>query len=891
MTEPPTQAAWRRYLRFWRTDARADVDDELAFHLEQRVRDLEATGMSRAAACDEAARRIGDVSALKNVCVQIDESGMRRREREEWRDALRMDVRTALRQLARSPVVTAVSILTLALGIGANTAIFNIVYAVLLRPLPYANADRLAVVAETQRDLRTGVGPGQFTEWVARNRVFESLSAESGATFNLSGVGFAQRVTGAMVTPSKFRTLVMPPAAGRYFVDEEATPGREHVVVLSYALFTQQFGGDAGIVGRTISLSETPYVVVGVAPPDYAPESYGEQLWVPLALTAQHKTKFNEHWLLVYGKLKPGVSLAAAQRDMERVTREIAALQPAAMIDRSVRVVGIREDLAGDYERQLGVLFGAAALILLLACSNIAGLILARLTTRRREIAVRLALGAGRARVVRLLLTESVVLAAMGGVASLAVASGATTLLLRIAPASVPRLDQADVGTATLPFVIVATLVAGLVLGIFPALRSTRGDVQQALRESGRTSSAAGPRDHARSALVVGEIALALVLMTGAVLFVRSARNLADIDPGFDPTGLRSVRVSLAGSRYQSPAQIASGITRLLASVSALLHARAVAATTGLPMGNGVPDVQLHIAGREFPPGQEPAANFLGVSPTYFETMRIPIVRGRALTANDRAGAPPVVVINEELAHRLWPNESPLGKRFYCCGDDSVHVWREIVGVSRNVRHWLTARPFDEIYVPYEQAPAASWVWFSNTVTLVMRTERSDAILPMRLRTAIAAVDPSLPLFEQFSYDDLWRRSTSTNRFAMQLFSAFAALALTLAAIGIYGVLAYLVSHRTQEIAVRMALGATRRQVFALILRQGGALAAGGIFIGIAIAVVASRALQQLLYGIEPTDPITYAIAGFALAAVALAACYVPARRAASVEPYSALRG
>ena len=890
MTEPRTQAAWRRYLRFWRTDARADVDDELAFHLEQRVRDLEATGMSRAAACDEAARRIGDVSALKNVCVQIDESGMRRREREEWRDALRMDVRTALRQLARSPVVTAVSILTLALGIGANTAIFNIVYAVLLRPLPYANADRLAVVAETQRDLRTGVGPGQFTEWVARNRVFESLSAESGATFNLSGVGFAQRVTGAMVTPSKFRTLVMPPAAGRYFVDEEATPGREHVVVLSYALFTQQFGGDAGIVGRTISLSETPYVVVGVAPPDYAPESYGEQLWVPLALTAQHKTKFNEHWLLVYGKLKPGVSLAAAQRDMERVTREIAALQPASMIDRSVRVVGIREDLAGDYERQLGVLFGAAGLILLLACSNIAGLILARLTTRRREIAVRFALGAGRARVVRLLLTESLVLAAMGGVASLAVASGATTLLLRIAPASVPRLDQADVGAATLPFVIVATLVAGLVLGIFPALRSTRGDVQQALRESGRASNAANPRDRARNTLVVGEIALALVLMTGAVLFVRSARNLASIDPGFDVRGLQSVRVSLAGSRYQSPAQIASGITRLLASVSALPQSRAVAATTGLPLGNGVPDVQLHIAAREFPAGQEPAANFLGVSPTYFQTMGIPIVRGRALNSNDRAGAPPVVVINEELAHRLWPNESPLGKRFYCC-DDTVRVWREIVGVSRNVRHWLTARPFAEIYVPYEQAPAASWVWFSNTVTLVIRTERSDAVLPLQLRAAIAGVDPSLPLFEQFSYDDLWRRSTSTNRFAMLLFTAFAALALTLAAIGIYGVLAYLVSHRTQEIAVRMALGATRCQVFTLILRQGGTLAAGGILLGTAIAVVSSRALQQLLYGIEPTDPITYAVAGLALAAVAIAACYVPARRAASVEPYNALRG
>jgi hypothetical protein len=556
-------------------------------------------------------------------------------------------------------VVTAVSILTLALGIGANTAIFNVVYAVLLRPLPYANADRLVVVAETQRDSRTGVGPGQFTEWVARNRAFESLSAETGATFNLSGVGPAQRVTGAMVTPSKFRTLVMPPVAGRYFADEEATPGREHVVVLSYGLFTQQFGGDARIVGRTISLSETPYIVVGVAPPDYAPESYGEQLWVPLALTAEHKTKFNEHWLLVYGKLKAGVSLAAAQRDMERVTREIAALQPASMIDRSVRVVGIREDLAGDYERQLGVLFGAAGLILLLACSNIAGLILARLTTRRREIAVRFALGAGpRSRRATAPHREPGSrgdgrrgLAGCGLWRDNVAAAHRASQRSALGPGRRRRGDAALRHRRDARGRIGARHLPGA------AQHARRRPAGVARKRAGVEccKSARSRAQHTRC----GRDCARASTDDGAVLFVRSARNLASIDPGFDVRGLQSVRVSLAGSRYQSPAQIASGIARLLASVSALPQSRAVAATTGLPLGNGVPDVQLHIAGREFPAGQEPAANFLGVSPTYFQTMGIPIVRGRALNSNDRAGAPPVVVINEELAHRLWPNESP----------------------------------------------------------------------------------------------------------------------------------------------------------------------------------------------------------------------------------------
>ncbi|AHG87967.1 permease [Gemmatirosa kalamazoonensis] len=881
---------WRRYRRFWGPDAAADVDDELAFHLEQRVADLVAAGLAPDAARREAAQRIGDLDALKRSVVAIDESDAPRRRALELLGTVGADARLALRGLRRNPIVALVSVLTLALGIGANAAIFGVVYAVLLRPLPYVAADRMTVVTETQGGSRTGAGPGQYTEWVRRNRAFEALSAQTWTSFNLSGPeGDAERVVGAIATPSLFRTHVMKPEAGRYFLPEEAQPGRDHVVVLSHALYVERFGGDPKIVGRAIRLNDQPYTVVGVAPDGFTLQDDAERLWVPLVLTAKDEAIFSDHWLTVFGTLRPGVSIEAAQRDMERVSREIAALHPTDMVARSARVIDYREDLAEYYRRQLAVLLGAVGFILLLACLNVAGLLLARLSGRRKELAIRVALGAGRARVMRQLVTEAMVLALAGGVAALLVARITVRALLAVAPAGVPRLSEGTAAAAALLFAVVPTLVSGMLLGALSAARGVRGGSPQTLRAGGRDAGAT-PRDRMRSALVVGQIALALALLAGAGLFVRSARNLGRVDLGFRADRLVSAHVTLAGTRYDTPEHLTAGAARLLDRLRALPGVQSVAASTSLPLADNGPDAEVHVEGREYPAGQAPYADFRIVTPGYFETMGISIVRGRTFTPDDRAGAPPVAIISASLARRLWPNESALGKRFSCCVGDGVRVWREVVGVSRDVRHYLTDPPRDEMYVPYEQTPPQTWIWFGNGITLVARTVGDAGPVLPNVRRAVAAVDPTLPVYDLRTYDDLRRIASAQNRFATLLFSAFALLALTLAAVGIYGVLAYLVAQRTAEIAVRLAIGARRRDVLALVLQQGARLAAVGMMLGLALAAAGSRALASLLFGVQPTDPLTYTVVVVALGAVALAACLVPARRASAVEPHAVLR-
>jgi predicted permease len=889
----PKPPLWRRYARFWGADARADADDELAFHVDERVADLVAAGWPHDAARHEALRRIGDLDALKRSVVAIDESDAPRRRRREAFGSLGTDARLALRQLRRNPVVACVAVLTLALGIGANTAIFGVLYAVLLRPLPFAHADRLVTVIETQRGGTTGVGPGQYTEWTRRARAFESMAAFTLGTLNLSDAGdhaaAPARVTAVFTSPSLFRTLELPPAAGRYLLPDEARPGRQHVVVLGHGLFTARYGGDRRVVGRTIRLNDEAYTIIGVAPPGYGLIPDGDLLWVPLALTAKDEAIFSDHWLTVFARLRPGVSLEAAQRDMERVSREIAALHPTDMAERSALVRDFRVDLAGDYRRQLTVLFGAVGLILLLACLNVAGLLLARLGARRGELAVRAALGAGRLRVVRQLLTESMVLALLGGVAALAVAHAATRVLLAVAPPDVPRLDGAAPGGLVLLYAVVPTLLSGLLLGILPARRATRGGASAVLRAEGR-GGAAAPRDRVRRALVVAEVAFALALLAGAGLFVRSAQNLARVDVGFDAAHLVSARVTLAGARYDTPERVTAGAARILDRLRALPTVRAAAATTSLPLADGGPDAEMHVEGRENTPGHEPFADFRIVAPGYFETMGIPILRGRAFAPADRAGAPLVAVISESLARRLWPGESPLGKRLSCCVGDGVRVWREVVGVSRGVRHYLTDAPRDEMYVPYEQTPPQTWIWFGNGLTFAVRTSGPTGAALAQVREAVAAADPALPVYDLRTYDDLRRRATAESRFTTLLFSAFALVALALAAVGIYGVLAYLVTQRTPEIAVRLALGARRRDVLALVLGEGGRLALTGIALGLALAVAGSRALESLLYGITPTDPLTYTLVAAGLGLVALAACWIPARRASAVEPNAVLR-
>jgi putative ABC transport system permease protein len=883
--------AWRRYSRFWGSNASADVSEELAFHIEQRVADLMSEeGMTEAAARRETMRRIGDVEALARQCQDLSLERERMQRRRDWIGEVRSDVRLAFRQFRRVPVLTAVAMITLGLGLGANTAIFSIVNAVLLRPLRFDDSDRMVMVRELNQGSDYNAGPGTFTEWVRRSRSFESLSAQTGATFNITQGGAPERLRGAYVTPSFFRTNYLAPEHGRYLAEEEAEQGRNHVVVLSHDLFMRRFGGNRRVVGSSVLLNEEPYTIVGVAPAAFRMDGNDAELWVPLALTAADRARFNEHWLIVFGKLKPGVAVDAANADIARVTAEIAAEHPDDMLNWTANVVPAARWIAGDYRKQLLVLFGAVSVILLIACLNVSSLLVARATARRKEMAVRSALGASRWRLVRQVVTESVALAMMGGVVALIVARLSLTALMRIAPEGVPRLDQAGITSGVLLFCAASSLFAGVVLSALPALRSSRVNMLRALRDSGKNTSEGNTRDALRSLLVVGEVALALALLAGAGLFIRSAMNLNRVDAGFDPSNLMSLHFSLPGQRYSTPEQVAQAYDEIAARIAQVPGVEKVSATAAAPLSGGGAGVELHLPDRTFAPGTEEYMHYNIAMPGYFDLMKIPIVRGRAINAQDRATSAPVVVVNETMARRIWPNENPLGKRLSCCSGGKDVVWREVVGVSRDVKMSLAGETESEMYVPHTQVPAMSWIWYSNSLTMVYRSRGSAQQTLPAVRRAIASYDANLPLFNLHSFEDLRKRSTAANDFSLSLLACLAAVALILAAVGIYGVIAYFVQQRTQEIGIRMALGARGADVVQLVLRQAAALAVCGIACGLLLSLGAGRAVQSLLFNVHATDWATYGVVSTCMAVVILGAAYIPARRATRVDPLSSIR-
>lgn len=879
---------WRRYRRFWGPDIRSDVDDEIAFHVELRVDELVRQGMDPAAARAEAWRRIGDANALRETCRTIDGERVVNERRRERLIGAWTELRIAARQLARYPVLSGVAILTLALGLGATTAIFSVLYAVMIRPLPYADADRMVRIAETARGEETSVGPGQFTEWLARTRAFDAVGAYLPTTFNL-GDGSPLRLRAAMVTSGLFRARYVKPALGRYLLAEEDEVGHERVAVLSDALFQQRYAADRGVIGRVIHLNGEAYTVVGVAPADFSLATPGDQLWTPLALTPQHKATFSDHWLTVFAKRKAGVSPAQAQREMERVSREIAALHPSDMIDRSARVYDFRDDLVADHERSLTALFGAVGFVLLLACLNVTNLLLARATVRRKETAIRAALGATGGHIVRHHLAEALVLAAAGAALAFVISRLTLRVLLGLAPADVPGLDHAGHGAAASVFLVALSIVIAVGLGLVPALRGLRS-LHPTLRSGGRATGATTTRDRLRNALVVSEVALALALLAGAGLFVRSAQRLRAIDPGFAPARVLTARVSLASERYATPEQVQRTFLDLIDRIGRQPHVIGVAANSAPPLAGSGPGVDVRVDGKTYPPGDEPGADFHIVTPGYFETARMPLAAGRVFAATDRTGAPEVVVVNEALAAALWPNESAVGKRIACCEDSPSPRWREVIGVVGNVRQFLRRDPRPELYVPIGQTPAVSWIWHGNSLGFFIRTDGNASQVMKSVRAVVAAVDATLPVYDAHSYDELLERATAADRFSTVLFSVLAGLALVLAAIGLYGVLAFSVAQRSFEMSVRLALGARPRDVLTLVTRQGMSLVAGGLVAGLVVGIAASRAIASLLYQVVPTDPVTYATAGLVLVIVGGLACYLPARRAATVDPATTLR-
>ncbi len=885
MYSPPDVPRWRRYLRFWRANVQADVDDEFQFHLQEHVDDLVARGIDPRAARDDALRRFGDIEKLKSTCRELAQEQETRMRRSETLGVLRQDATYALRLLRANPGFAAAIVLTLALGIGATTAIFSVVNSVLLRPLPYADADRMVVVWERFGEGRGRASAGHFHDWSEQSRVFEATSAYQQRTYNLTD-GEPTRVFGATVTPSFFQTGYMPPAAGRYFLPTEMAGSR--VAVLTYHLWQTRFGGDPAIVGNEITLNGERHTVVGIAPEAYTLTPQDERLWTPFSFTPEQRTNYGAHTFLVFAKLKPGVTIPQAQRELERITEDIRRRNPENMQNRGVQVESFTDVLVGDYRTQLWVLLGAVTFVLLIGCATVASLLLARATARRKEIAIRGAIGGARGRLVRQLLTESSLLALVGGAAGLLVARFGVRFLVGMGPAWVPRLTAAGLDLEVLVFAIAATVICGALFGLAPALRATRVDFQSELREGGRGSRGI-VRDSARSALIVTEIAVALVLLVSAGLFLRSAQRLQRVPLGFEPSGVTMLRVALPADRYAVAIEVQSAFTRIVELVRAIPGVQSAAASTRVPMWGQSIDIGVRVDGRAPNPDRVELGHVRLVTAGFVDAIGVPLKRGRLLREADLSGgAPWVVVVNETFVRNLFGTEDPIGKRISGWSRETPE-WREIVGVVGDVRAFGRDNELPpEIYMPMSQAPEGAWNAFQRAMTIVARA-RPGAVIAPALRKAVNSVDPLLPLYDVQTMDDVVAQSTATRRFNTMLLSFLGLTGLVLAAIGIYGVIAFFVSQRTHEIGVRVALGASRPRVIRMVVRQAVTLALVGITVGGVAAFWATRVLGTMLFEVGARDPVAYVAAAMVLLLVALGASWLPARRAARVEPVKAL--
>ena len=812
---------------------------------------------------------------------------------EYWSEVVQ-DVTFALRHFVSQPGFTAVALLTLAIGIGATSAIFSAVHAVVLQPLPYPGPDRLVNVYEDYRGRPGGVSAGNFTDVRAAATSFDALTAAQYSSFNLTREDAAERVTGARVTASFFDVFAVKPALGRPFTIAEDEPGKERVVVLSHRLWARRFGADPSIVGREIRLGGQAYSVLGVMPASFDLTADSEELWVPIAFTAERKATHDEHYLTVFGRLKTGVSKEQAAGELARIAPGITAQFPKDAQGLGFQVIAMSDDVVGDYRSRLFVLLGAVGFVLLIACGNLANLLLARAAARSGELAIRAALGAGRARIVRQLLTESLMLAFSASLLGLALAQSGIRALVAMSPPGVPRLEQAGLDSVVVLFTIAVAFLCALIFGLAPALRAVRTYLQTGLRGAGRSAASAGVRDRLRTTLIVGELALALLLLSGASLLIQSAIALQRVPPGFNPEGVLSARLSLPAEQYGTPERAQLAFEAIVEQARAIPGVRAAGITSQVPRGRGGNGNGLVPEGRKLDAANSIGSRLRMVTPGYFDAMGIPITRGRALNDQDRRGGLKVMVISEALARVAWPDQDPIGRRIACCeaGPDGGADYKTVVGVAGDVRSTAPGdAPTPEFYLPIAQLPPEAWAWTQRTMYVVVRTTTADpSSAGETLRDIVRRVAPGVPLFDVRTMEQRLGASLSTARFNMLLLTVLGGIGLLLAAIGIYGVIGYFVSRRTQEIGVRMALGATRADVVRLVVRQAAGPVAAGLVLGIAASLALTGVLQAQLFGVSPRDPLTLAGVALLLAVVGVIASLVPARRAASIDPTRALR-
>jgi putative ABC transport system permease protein len=809
--------------------------------------------------------------------------------------ALWQDLRYGVRVLLKSPGFTLVAVFVTALGIGANTAVFSLVNAVLLRPLPYRDPQRLVLLHENLPRLGwslLNVSPAEYLDYKEQNRSLSEIAAFEGVSLNLTGQGEPLRVEAERVSSNLFALLGVAPERGRAFAPEEDRPGAGRVVVLSYGLWLRQFGADASVLGRTVRLDEQPYTVVGVMPAGfqfpYAKTSFiaPAELWVPLKIDdAERSNRAASFDYGVVGRLKDGVTVAEAQADIERVAADSQRQHPEVYkgdAQVTATVVGFEQETVRGVRPLLLILAGVVGLVLLIACANVASLLLARSTARRREIAVRRALGASTPRLVRQLLTESVMLSAAGGAAGLLLAAWVIDLIKRFGPADVPRLQEAGLHPQALVFTALVSLAAGLLFGLAPALQGSRLDLSGALKESEARAGRGREGKRLRSLLVMFETAAALVLLVGAGLLVNSFVRLLRVSPGFDPAGVAVARTTMPGARYPSAEQSKEAYRRILERVAALPGVRSVAVASNLPLADRR-NIGLRVEGA--PESAENTAYNAMVSEDYFRVMNIPLLRGRAFEEGDRPGALPVVVVSESFARRFWPGGDAVGKRIAWGGWPGAD-WLTVVGVVADVKDTtLDAEAEPAVYMPIFQLPRAR-----ENVVFLARTSGDAKGMAAGLRREIVAVDEGLPVYDARPLAELVAASVAQRRFATWALAGFAAAALLLAAAGLYGVVSYTVTQRTQEIGVRMALGARAGDIFRLVVGQGLLLAGVGVAVGLVASLALARVLAGMLYGVSAADPLTFAGVSILLLAVAFVACLLPARRATKVDPMVALR-
>jgi putative ABC transport system permease protein len=873
----------------WRPRVADEVDEEMAFHIEMRARELVAGGMDPESARREASRRFGDLRRMRTTLHALGHERDLYMQRTQYLGELWQDITFTWRQLVKNPGFTAVAVLTLALGIGGTTAIFSAVYAVVLRPLPVREPSRLLLVGENYGGQPQVMSVGNYVDTNAAVTGFEGgLSALNYANFNLSDGATPERVVGARVTANYFDVIGVRPMLGRTFTVEEDRPGNDRVVVLSHRIWTRRFGTSASVLGRDVRMNGASYTVVGVMPASFDLTTDSEELWAPIAFTPAQRAMHDEHYLTINGRLKPGYTIEQVQTELDAAATRLRHDFPKDNPTLSFGVVPFVDRFVGDYRQRLLVLLAAVALVLLIACGNVANLLLARGASRAREIAVRAALGAGRWRIARQLLTESAILALVAALAGVAIANWSISAVVSWSPPDVPRLEQARIDPLAVGFAVVVALVSSAIFGAAPAFRVSRPDVNMGLREGGRGSTG-GVRDRVRAGLIVGEVALSVLLLFGAGLLIRSAIALQRTDPGFNPRGVLSARLTLPATAYTDPVRIVSTLNQIVDEAGTIPGATSVAMTSYAAMGSGGGTNGLVPEGKADSHENIVQSVLRVTTPGFFDTMGVPIVKGRNFNDGDRSGGQLVAIVSERAAALMFPGQDPIGKRFNCCtpGADATKI---IVGVAGDIRSRGPAvEPGPEFYLPLAQVPEVVWNWF-RTVYLITRTPGDPTAVIKPLNAVVARIDPDLPLFDVRTMEQRLSGTLATARFNTLLLAILGGMGLVLAASGIYGVIAYFVSQRRQEIGVRIALGATPRAVVRLVLGQVMRPVALGTVVGLAGALAASRVLSGQLFGVGRADPLTITAVTATLIVVALVASAVPARRAAEVDPARALQ-